>query len=110
MLGNKNPIGTKHTKEWKQIMSNRMSGDQHPQWLGNDVGYQGLHMYLNRTYGKPTQCQNLDCVYPRKGAKKILEKPYKFEWALIKGKKYSRDRKDYIWLCTSCHRKYDGNK
>ena len=110
MLGNKNPIGTKHTYEWKQHMSKRMSGESHPQWKGNDVKYNAFHRWLNKTYGKPTYCQNPDCVYPRQGAKKWLVKPYKFEWALLKGKKYSRDRQDYMWLCTACHRKYDGNK
>jgi hypothetical protein len=91
------------------MMSKRFSGDKHPQWMGNDVGYYGLHAWLNKKYGKPDRCENPDCVYPRQGAKRWLEKPYKFEWALLKGRKYSRDRQDYMWLCTACHRKYDGN-
>ena len=109
MLGNKSSLGVKHTEDWKHMMSKPFSGDKHPQWKGDLVGYNGVHRWLNKTYGTPTYCENLKCVYPRQGAKKWLEKPYKFEWALLKGKKYSRDRKDYMWLCTACHRKYDSN-
>lgn len=109
MLGNKNSLGIFHTEEFKQMMSQRFSGDKHPQWKADNVGYYGIHTWLNKKYGVPNHCDNPDCIYPRKGTKKWLLKPYRFEWALIKGKEYSRNPKDYMWLCTACHRKYDGN-
>lgn len=109
MLGNKNSFGVKHTEEWKRDMSRRVSNEGHPLWKGSNAGYLATHKWLNRHYGVPDHCENPDCVYPRQGARKWLEKPYKFEWALLKGKKYSRNRQDYMWLCTACHRKYDGN-
>mgnify|MGYP001579767579 CR=1 FL=1 len=31
-----------------------------------------------------------------------------FEWALIKGKKHDHNIKNYMQLCKSCHRIYDG--
>jgi hypothetical protein len=60
--------------------------------------YSGFHSKLRRINGKANKCENADCNKPN--AKR-------FEWALIKGRKYSSDRKDYIQLCSSCHRKYD---
>ncbi len=110
MRGNKNSLGFKHSESQNLYMSKRMSGENHPNWKGGSAGYVSTHKWLSKKYGKPTYCENPGCVYPRQGAKKWLEKPYKFEWALLKGKKYSRDRQDYMWFCTACHRKYDGNK
>lgn len=63
-----------------------------------DKNYKNCHAYINRHYGKATKCENLDCTY---------QNPKRFEWALIKGKIYSKDINDYLQLCPSCHRKYD---
>ena len=79
-------------------------------WKGDDVGYDGIHRWLRRTFGKANKCENPKCVYPRNSTHrpiKIILKPARFEWALIKGKSYERKRENYIMLCKSCHSYYD---
>lgn len=68
--------------------------------IKQDTGfdYDSLHRYLRKTYGNASCCSNPEC-------KSI--NPKRFEWALITGRKYSKDISDYIPLCCSCHRKYD---
>ena len=79
-------------------------------WKGDNAGYNAIHIWLRTNFGKPNKCKNKLCIYPRtnKGGKK-LEKPKMFQWALLKGKRYSHNRKNFIMLCVSCHKKYDDN-
>ena len=63
-----------------------------------------LHRWLRVNYGKANKCENKE--------NKILNfecksNPKRFEYALIKGKKYEQKRENFIMLCPSCHRKYD---
>ena len=109
MMGNKNSLGFKHSIETLKKKSEAQKGSKGSNWRGDNVGYVGIHQWLRKNYGKPCICENKDCVYPRKGAKKILLKPFRFEWALIKGKEMKRKRENFIQLCLACHRKYDGN-
>lgn len=60
--------------------------------------YNRIHKYLVYNYGKASKCENTTCSYPN---------PKRYEWALKKGRKYSKNIKDYLQLCPSCHRKYD---
>lgn len=60
--------------------------------------YSSFHSKLRYVYGKASKCENPDCEHTN---------PKRFEWALIKGRKYSTNKCDYIQLCPSCHRKYD---
>lgn len=60
--------------------------------------YDTIHKYLTAHYGLATKCENPYC-------KSIS--PKRYEYALIKGRIYSKDISDYIQLCPSCHRKYD---
>lgn len=68
-------------------------GENHWFWKGDKVGYKSLHEWVYRKYGKPKICEKC-------GAIKNLE------WALG-NKKQSRDLKDWIQLCRSCHKRYD---
>ena len=54
-----------------------------------------IHSFLSRKYEKRKFCDFCG------GTER------KIEWALITGKKYSRNPKDYKNLCTRCHRWYD---
>lgn len=63
---------------------------------GERIKYDALHSRLRRSNGNAKYCSHCD----GKNAKR-------FEWALIKGRKYSLDISDYIPLCPSCHRHYD---
>ena len=75
-------------------------GEENPQWKGNGAKIQSMHIWLKKHYGKPTYCMNSDC----RGKSKI------FDWCKKTESNYTHDRNDYLWLCRSCHRKYDWTK
>lgn len=60
--------------------------------------YANFHAHLKRKFGKALKCENKECTF---------DSPKRFEWALLKGKEYSKNPNDYIQLCVSCHRRYD---
>jgi len=62
------------------------------------MSYGGLHRWLKDNFKKETEC---DFCHKEKD---------RIEWALKKGREYSRNSYDYFNLCVSCHRKYDYNK
>lgn len=77
----------------------KLSGVNHYAWKGEEVGYRGLHQWLWRKLGKPIKCQHCS---------KVDNRPKYIQWANVDGK-YHRVLKDYISLCTSCHKIYDLN-
>jgi hypothetical protein len=85
--------------------------EAHPRWKGDEVGYEALHGWLHRTYGKADHCDNVNCYYPRLAVRgHLLRGPNGFDWANIDGL-YSRELKHWAMLCLSCHRLLDrGNK
>lgn len=58
---------------------------------------QTFHYKLRRKHGNALHCTDKDC----EGTSK------KFDWALKQGREYSDNPEDYLWLCKSCHRRYD---
>lgn len=68
-----------------------------PGWRGDDIGYESLHRYLRDNYPKSGACD--EC-----GAS-----PVRTDFALIRGRSYSRDIHDYRELCRRCHLRYDGH-
>lgn len=58
--------------------------------------YGGIHQWVRRVWGQPSTCQNCG-----------LGKGSRFEWALKEGCKPSRNRSDWMRLCSACHREYD---
>jgi len=56
-----------------------------------------IHKWLNKWYGKATECVNSECD----------KTSTHYEWAKIKGKKYTKEIKSYMPLCRKCHTKYD---
>jgi hypothetical protein len=75
----------------KGIKYEKITGEKHFLWKGNNVGYFALHSWISRNKGKPSKCE-------RCGKKKK-----KYEWANISGE-YKRDLNDYESLCVACHR------
>ncbi len=75
----------------------QLTGRKNGAWKGDKVGYKALHRWLKDNFGKANKCENPEC----EGKSKL------FEWAKLKGKKYSHNRKNFQMLCRSCHRKYD---
>jgi hypothetical protein len=58
-----------------------------------------IHRWLNNWYGRAYKCES---------AKHDYDKPVKkFDYALIHGKPYAKERKNFKMLCRSCHLKYD---
>lgn len=80
-----------------EIKKGQFKNEKHPMWKGNAVSYVNLHKWVSRNLGMPTKCEHCGI----EGAKK-------YEWANI-SKEYKRILTDWVRLCTSCHRKYDGH-
>lgn len=72
-------------------------GKNHWNWKGDDVGYGGLHDWVEDQLGKPTKCEY--CGKDGLTGRKI-------GWANKSGE-YLRDLSDWLRLCVSCHREYD---
>ena len=68
--------------------------ENNPKWKGDNVGYDALHAWVKRHYGKPPKCEHCGTT-----KKRIC-------WA-NKTKQYLRERTDWLRLCYSCHKKYD---
>jgi len=112
------PIGFKHSKETiekmrqaklghkvsaktrKKISKSRsglnvpQSGKDNPNWKGDNAGYNAVHSWLNRNFKDPRKCEHC-------GSTKNLH------WSNKTHKNYTRNRKDWLKLCNSCHLKYD---
>ena len=73
--------------------------ESHGCWKGDNVGYSGIHQWLNSAFGRPVECQNSNC----KGRSST------FDWALKRDVEHGRKRENYLRLCRSCHRSYDRN-
>jgi len=83
------------------------TGEKSSHWKGDAVKYRGIHLWVNKTFGKARLCEYKECVYPKTNQNGIIYfKPKRYEWA-IRGEKYTRKFEDWIQLCPSCHRKYD---
>lgn len=74
------------------------TGDRNPNWKGDDVGYHGLHKWIQAQRGRPTKCEHCGLEDP--------DHPKRFQWA-NKSHEYKRDISDWIRLCTKCHFAYD---
>jgi len=109
-----------HTEEWKKKMKEiaknkgfglwmkgktscnkgkkrpQFAGEKNQNWKGDDVGYVGLHNWVNRYLGKPTTCEH--CGKNFTG--------HRIGWANKSGE-YKRDLNDWLRLCGKCHRQYD---
>ena len=101
-------IGSKKSLKTKNKMSKSHKG-YHPKsefkkghqinFKGDNIQKGGIHDWLRNKFGKANKCENKNC--------KNLSK--KYDWSLLKGKKYKRIRNNFWMLCRSCHNKYDGN-
>lgn len=65
---------------------------------GLDIStYNSIHAWLRYHYVKGNVCEGAECS----GVCKIMH------FALRQGKKYEKNRENFIVLCFSCHKKYD---
>lgn len=79
---------------WKKNQSLGKFNEKNPKWLGDKVGYTGVHFWIIRRLKKPELCQN---CHNRKA----------LDLANI-SQKYKRDLTDWEWLCRKCHMLKDG--
>lgn len=85
--------GRKHSPETREKIRLTKLVENNPMWKGDDVQVIALHGWLRSRLKKPQFCEH------------CKEKP-PVDLANINGK-YSRDLNDYVYLCRSCHMKYD---
>lgn len=69
-------------------------------WKGDKVGYNSLHAWVRRNFGKAKKCAKCNLIGKRNG------RNWNIDWANISGK-YSRDKSDWNGLCRKCHAKFD---
>lgn len=68
-------------------------GADHPDWKGDDVTYNVIHLWVNRLKTKTGVCS-------RCGAERLTQ------WANLSGL-YKRDLDDFAEMCVPCHSRYD---
>lgn len=87
--------GTIFTKEHKQKISIANKNKWITRW--NNLTYRGKHYRISILYGKADKCENINCQN---------RNPKRYEWANISGN-YLEDKKDWIKLCVTCHKRMD---
>jgi len=87
---------TQRDSKGKFIKGHKLaSGKLNGMWKGDNVGYYGIHDWLNFYFHKD-KCE-------------FCNSKNNLQWANKDGK-YRRIREDYFILCSKCHKKYDWNK
>ena len=85
-------------EETKKKISNSLKGrykaEENRQWKGLKVKNSALHEWLRNNLTKPDKCP-------------IWDKDEKLSIANLKNHNYTRDLKDYQYMCYSCHSKLD---
>lgn len=93
--GNTKSCGCLDVEVHRNIAKNRI-GKKHPNWTGNNIGYNGLHIWIHRhkSRSKNDLCEKCN-------------KRGRLDAANISGK-YKRNIDDFQWLCRKCHMEGDG--
>lgn len=90
-----NNISLSSKKNWKNLeYREKIIGKNHGHWKGDDVGKKGVHSWLRKNKFKLEVCEHC-------GERK------KLDLANIRNHLYTRNPNDYVWLCRSCHSKFD---
>lgn len=96
-IGEKNPMyGRNFTEEHRRklgIASAAKTGENHGTWKGDKVGYAGVHAWVKKILPKPELCQMCKIKPP-------------CDLANITGI-YSREVKNWQYLCRKCHMRLD---
>lgn len=72
----------------------QITGENHPHWKGDKVGYTALHNYIRGLFPKPQACMRCKLVNSKLELSNISYE-------------YKRVIEDWEWLCRFCHRKKD---
>lgn len=73
----------------------KVSGENNHRWMGDEVGYSGIHKWIKSKLGKAERCSFDEGHIGRK-----------YSWANVSGS-YLRDVNDWTTLCWECHNQYD---
>lgn len=74
----------------------KYKGKLSSQWKEKPT-YGIVHYWLRTNFGNPKSCEICKTTNENK----------KYDWALLKGKKYERVESNFIRLCRKCHVRYD---
>ncbi len=86
------------------------SGESSPSWKGEKAGYYAKHWWMKKEFGNPSKCAHCEIIGKfLKINSKFQKKRWNIDWANI-SRKYIRNRKDWLGLCRSCHKKYDAKR
>jgi NUMOD3 motif-containing protein len=91
--------GKKRSEESIQRMKAAKSGEKNPAWKGNSVGRFALHNWVRKNSPKPELCEICNIKPPYDLAN--ISPKYNPET-------YTRDIKNWRWLCRRCHVISDG--
>ena len=96
-FGEKSPFfGKHHSEDFKKKMSIERKGKNNPNWKGNNVQYTALHDWIRDNKHRIIICEKCK-IHPSLDLANINHL-------------YRRNIYEYIWLCRSCHMKYDYKK
>ena len=74
-------------------------------WIGDDVGYCGIHDWLKKNFGNPQECEQCG-----KSGDYNKARRWNIHWAKLRDKLYERKRENFWALCHGCHISYDMNQ
>lgn len=97
------------SREATGVRNTTRSGDAHPRWKGDDIGYKAAHERVTAARGPVSAQRCADCTIPAE------------EWSYVggcprerassekrsEGCAYSPNSERYVARCKSCHRRYD---
>src|SRR5215475_7317987 len=85
--GSRRKDGTRYTRQSgaRFLRGHHLKVERPPWWKGDDAGYRAKHTYVNKHFPKQGKCEHCEEIKPT-------------DYALIKGREYSRDRSDYLEL------------
>jgi hypothetical protein len=91
------PKGRPRSPEERAKISASLKGPKSPRWVGDAVGYNGVHARIARSKVRTGRCERcgVDAGFGRAGT----------DFANISGE-YRDDIDDYVELCKSCHRNH----
>lgn len=87
-------MGTRAERQYANPTWLLKYGKEHPRYVEAPT-YNALHSYVHRRLIKPNACEHCKEDKPLDLANK--------------SQKYLRDLDDWLWLCRSCHSKYDAS-
>ena len=96
---NKGNTGRKFPPEHRERMRLAKLGQRNPMWKGDNVCNDALHHWIHRHFPKPELCQICNDKTPYDIAN--INSKYNPET-------YTRDLKNWRWLCRRCHMESDG--